>query len=69
MPWRIFVTAGVLVDSDCFARDVDGVHHLEANSGFLRPFRLFGGQATCSLGPSMAKAYFSGMVLSSLLRP
>ena len=39
MPWRVFVTAGVLLDSDGFARDVDGVHHLEANSCFLRPFR------------------------------
>ena len=69
MPWRVFVTAGILLDSDGFACDIDGVHHLEANSCFLRPFRLFGGQATCSTRPLVAKAYFSGMISSLLLRP
>ena len=69
MPWRVLVATGVLLDSDGFAGDVYGVHHLEANSRFLRPFRLFGGQAICRMGPSMAKAYCSGMVWSPLVRP
>ena len=41
MPWRVLVATGVLLDSNGFARDVYRVHHLEPDSCFLRPFRLF----------------------------